>query len=181
MNGPAAQAPTASDFLGQNRMPYDAFDRLPHTPIVVKNATLQLGIAPGKLALSPDRIRSWVEHSATVVASYYGQFPVASVRILVVPVDGRGVRGGTTWAYRGAAIRLLLGSQASEDDLKEDWIIVHEMVHLALPKRPWCTFAIACEQSRVFSAVASCWKTYPATCLSDLVGCQQHLREQPQS
>lgn len=146
-SGLGAPLPVAAEFLNQNRMPYDAFDRLPHTAIVLKSATLQLGIAPGQLALSPERVRSWVEHSATVVADYYGRFPVASARILIVPVDGRGVRGGTTWAYRGAAIRLLLGSQATEDDLKEDWMIVHEMVHLALPdmddKQRWLSEGLA--------------------------------------
>ncbi len=128
-----AAAPSRSDFLGNDRMPYDAFDRLPHTPISIKNATLQLGFAPGDLSLSRERVRTWVAHSATVVANYYGRFPVDAARILIVPVDGRGVRGGTTWAYRGAAIRLMLGSQADESDLKRDWMIVHEMVHLALP------------------------------------------------
>jgi len=53
-----------------------------------------------------------------------------------VPVNGPRVRGGTTWAYRGAAIRVLLGREASEDDLRRDWIMVHEMVHLALPDMP---------------------------------------------
>ena len=131
--GLSAQPPDASEFLGERGMPYDAFDRLPHTPISVGGATLQLGIAPGTLALSPERLRVWVEHSADVVSHFYGHFPVTSARILIVPVSGRGVRGGTTWAYRGAAIRLLVGSEADESDLENDWMIVHEMVHLALP------------------------------------------------
>ena len=114
-------------------MPYEAFDRMPHTAIKVGGATLQVGFAPGQLALSNDTVLAWVEQSAKVVSNYYGRFPVASARILIVPVDGRGVRGGTTWGYRGGAIRLVLGSQAIEDDLKDDWKIVHEMVHLALP------------------------------------------------
>ena len=67
------------------------------------------------------------------MATYYGRFPVGSLRLLLVPVDGRRVRGGTTWGYRGAAIRVLLGRQANEDDLRRDWVMVHEMVHLALP------------------------------------------------
>ncbi len=129
----SAQQPDASEFLSERGMPYSAFDRLPHTSISVGGATLQLGIAPGALALSPERLRIWVEHSANVVSHFYGYFPVTSARILIVPVNGNGVRGGTTWAYRGAAIRLLIGSNANENDLENDWMIVHEMVHLALP------------------------------------------------
>ncbi|MGH8122090.1 MAG: hypothetical protein ACREPT_04905, partial [Rudaea sp.] len=131
--GLAAAAPSQSEFLARRGMPYDAFDRLPHTILKVPGASLQVGFAPWQLALPDKRVLAWIEHSANVVAGYYGRFPVASARILIVPVDGRGVRGGTTWGYRGGAIRLLLGSQATEDDLKQDWKIVHEMVHLALP------------------------------------------------
>ena len=114
-------------------MPYEAFDRLPQTEIKVAGSSLHVGFAPGTLALSNAQVIAWIKHSADVVAHYYARFPVASVRILIVPVDGAGVRGGTTWAYHGAAIRILLGNSASEDDLKQDWMIVHEMVHLALP------------------------------------------------
>ena len=128
-----AQAQTAEEFLHTRGMPYEAFDRLPQTEIKVAGASLHVGFAPGTLALSNAKVIAWIKHSADVVAQYYGRFPVASVRILIVPVDGVGVRGGTTWAYRGAAIRILLGNSASEDDLKQDWMIVHEMVHLALP------------------------------------------------
>lgn len=130
----ADETPARSEFLRGEGMPYAAFDRLPHTEIKIAGASVLVGFAPGDLALSKAQVLAWVEHSAKVVSGYYGRFPVTSLRVLIVPVDGSGVRGGTTWAYRGAAIRLVLGSKASEDDLKQDWMIVHEMVHLALPQ-----------------------------------------------
>jgi hypothetical protein len=80
-----------------------------------------------------EKVLDWVRMSARAVATYYGRFPVQSLRLLLVPVDGPRVRGGTTWGYRGAAIRVLIGRQSSEDDLRRDWVMVHEMVHLALP------------------------------------------------
>jgi hypothetical protein len=43
------------------------------------------------------------------------------------------VQNGTTFGYRGAAIRLTVGSDATEADLDDDWKAVHEMTHLALP------------------------------------------------
>ena len=64
---------------------------------------------------------------------YFGKFPVASARVLIVPVPGDGVQSGTTFGYRGAAIRLMVGSDATEADLDDDWKAVHEMTHLALP------------------------------------------------
>ncbi|MES2752416.1 MAG: hypothetical protein V4661_13690 [Pseudomonadota bacterium] len=122
-----------SEFLGGQGMPYQAFDRLPSTDIDVTGGVIRLAFAPGRLALPKATIVEWVTRSAKAITTYYGRFPVKSVRLLIVPVDGGRVQGGTTWGYRGGAIRIKLGSDASEDDLRRDWIMVHEMVHLALP------------------------------------------------
>jgi hypothetical protein len=122
-----------SEFLGGQGMPYAAFDKLPYTSIDVKGGVIRLAFAPGRLALPKATIVEWVTRSAKAIDTYYGHFPVKSARLLIVPVDGQRVQGGTTWGYRGGAIRIKLGSDANEDDLRRDWIMVHEMVHLALP------------------------------------------------
>lgn len=127
------QTSAQSEFLGGQGMPYAAFDKLPYTDLDVKGGTIRLAFAPGRLALPKATIVEWVTRSAKAIDTYYGRFPVTSARLLIVPVDGRRVQGGTTWGYRGGAIRIKLGSDASEDDLRRDWIMVHEMVHLALP------------------------------------------------
>jgi len=129
----AEAAPDNVEFLRGEGMPYNAFDTLPKTDIALTGAVLHIGFAPGEIALPKTTVIAWIAHSANAVTTYYGKFPVASARILIVPVDGKGMRGGTTWAYRGAAIRIVLGRDSSEDDLKRDWMLVHEMVHLALP------------------------------------------------
>ncbi len=122
-----------SDYMRGDRMPYDAFDRLEKTDIAVPGGMIHLAIAPGALALPKDKILGWVQASAKAVTTYYDHFPVKSLRLLLVPVDGRGVMGGTTWGYRGAAIRIAFGRDAGEEALKRDWVLVHEMVHTALP------------------------------------------------
>jgi hypothetical protein len=122
-----------SEYLRGDRMPYDAFDRLAKTDIDVPGGVVRTGFAPGEMALPKQKILDWVRMSAKAVATYYGRFPVKSLRLLLVPVVGRGVRGGTTWGYRGAAIRVLVGRDADEGHLRSDWVLVHEMVHTALP------------------------------------------------
>lgn len=122
-----------SEYLDGEGMPYAAFDRLPKTEIAVEGGVIQLAFAPGRMTLPTDVIMAWVKRSAKAVTTYYGRFPVESARLLIVPVRGTRVQGGTTWGYRGGAIRITLGSDANEDDLRRDWIMVHEMVHLALP------------------------------------------------
>ena len=131
--GVLASAQTRSEFLREDGMPYQAFDKLPKTDIEVEGGVIHVGFAPGALALPQDKILDWVRTSAKAVSTYYGHFPVKSLRLLLVPVDGPRVRGGTTWGYRGAAIRVLIGRDSNEEALRRDWVMVHEMVHTALP------------------------------------------------
>jgi hypothetical protein len=121
------------ELMRSDRMPYDAFDRMPKTDLDVSSGVIHVGFAAGELGLPKEKILEWVAASAKAVSIYYGRFPVKSLRLLFVPVEGSRVRGGTTWGYRGAAIRIPLGRDAGIDDLKRDWVLVHEMVHLALP------------------------------------------------
>ncbi len=121
-----------SQFMGE-RMPYAAFDELETTPIKVEGGVLNVGFAPGATALPRSDILAWLQKSAHAVTLYYGRFPVSAARVLIVPVDGRGVTGGQAFGYRGAAIRLMLGRDSTAADLTQDWKAVHEMVHLALP------------------------------------------------
>ncbi len=127
------RADAQSEYMRGDRMPYDAFDRLPKTDLEVSGGTIHVAFAPGDVALPREKIFDWIRASARAVSTYYGRFPVSSLRLLLVPVDGARVRGGTTWGYRGAAIRLPFGRDSTEADLKRDWVIVHEMVHTALP------------------------------------------------
>jgi hypothetical protein len=126
-------ADAQSEYMRGDRMPYDAFDRLPKTDLEVSGGTIHVAFAPGDIALPREKIFDWIKASARAVSTYYGRFPVSSLRLLLVPVDGARVRGGTTWGYRGAAIRLPLGRDSTEENLRRDWVIVHEMVHTALP------------------------------------------------
>jgi len=124
-----------SEYTGE-RFPYAAFDRLPKTTLTIGGGTLDIGFAPGEFALPRSALTGWIETSAKAVSVYFGRFPVTSARILIVPDSGSGVDGGQAFGFRGAAIRLLVGSDATEADLADDWKAVHEMTHLALPDVP---------------------------------------------
>jgi hypothetical protein len=127
------RADAQSEYMRGDRMPYDAFDRLPKTDLEISGGTIHVAFAPGDIALPREKLLDWIRMSAKAVSTYYGRFPVSSLRLLLVPVDGARIRGGTTWGYRGAAIRIPLGRDSTEDVLRRDWVMVHEMVHTALP------------------------------------------------
>lgn len=82
----------------------------------------------------------WVQRAARAVSTYYGKFPVARYRLLVMFVEGRsGVSGGTTWGGVGgfpAFTRIHVGQHSTQQDLADDWMMTHEMVHTAFPYQP---------------------------------------------
>lgn len=90
----------------------------------------------------------WIEKCAGAVALYYGKFPVPELYIHLVPEGGPGVRGGQTFPGEMPMIRIRLGEGSTERQLLgDDWVMVHEMVHLAFPwmnmKHNWMAEGLA--------------------------------------
>src|SRR5882757_6186813 len=79
-------------------------------------------------------LHTWVERSAHIVADYYGRFPAPHVVLRLSSMDGRGVGGGRTTNDSGLVIQVSVGREATAAGLSDDWVLVHEMVHLALPE-----------------------------------------------
>ncbi|MEO7208989.1 MAG: hypothetical protein ABI356_03485 [Steroidobacteraceae bacterium] len=80
------------------------------------------------------RLRTWIDRSAHIVADYYGQFPAPLVLIRLRGMDGSGVNGGRTTNDGGLMIQMRVGRETSAETLAGNWVLVHEMVHLALPE-----------------------------------------------
>ena len=107
--------------------------------ILIASSTLYLHLGEGPLDLPHDSITSWVRRAAEAVVKYYGRFPVSSVRILVLPSSGGGVRSGATWGDidgSPAFIRIRVGKHTTLQQLNEDWMMTHELIHTALPSLP---------------------------------------------
>lgn len=106
------------------------------TTITLANVTIDVAFAPGALALSREQVSRWVTASAQAVIAYYGQFPVPRVRLLLMPFAGDRVGSGTTYGGRNPWIKVSLGEFTSEEMLRRDWVLTHEMIHLAFPLVP---------------------------------------------
>ncbi len=106
----------------------------------VGGAALQVDIAAGAIDLPLDTLVQHVQAAASAVTAYYGRFPVSRVRVLIIPVAGKhGVFGGTTWGdmggYQGFT-RIHIGQHTTTADLADDWMMTHELVHMAFPSLP---------------------------------------------
>lgn len=109
----------------------------PDTEILqILRSRIELQFAPGFSKAAQQAVRSWAITSADAVARYFGRFPVPKVELLLVPEDGSGVRSGVTYAEPSLLIRVRLGRETTEAQFIDDWVLVHEMVHLAIPRIP---------------------------------------------
>jgi len=77
--------------------------------------------------------QTWIGNSARAVATYYGRFPVRRAVLRITPSAGREPKGGQAFGWNGALITISLGRDATDADLADDWLLVHEMFHLAFP------------------------------------------------
>jgi hypothetical protein len=101
------------------------------TVVKIRESEIEVVLPSRELALRREQVLDWVKGCAETVADYFGKFPVEKVRIEISARRGGGIRGGRTW--NGRLIRIQLGTTAREDDLKSDWMLTHELCHLAFP------------------------------------------------
>ena len=102
----------------------------------IGGARLELQFAEGFGAPLRARAREWARAAAAAITAYLGRFPVAEVELLLLPVAGAGVRGGTTFGEPAPYVRLRVGVDTTAAQFHDDWVLVHEMVHLAVPRVP---------------------------------------------
>jgi hypothetical protein len=67
------------------------------------------------------------------VASYYGHFPLPHLLIRITPGVGEGIGHGMTFGKGGGLVTIQVGAETTRTDFRSDWMLTHEMLHLAFP------------------------------------------------
>jgi hypothetical protein len=102
--------------------------------IQIGNSRIDVIQEEGALSVTPNELLDWVRAAVESTSTYYRRFPVPHVVLRIVPSEGQGVRGGrTNEADDGGRIRIHVGKNATAVQLHSDWMLTHEMVHLAFP------------------------------------------------
>lgn len=99
-------------------------------------ARIDRRLGDGPLTPSRTNVLAWADACCDAVAAWYGRFPVPTLRLDLEPVPGRGVFGGKAWGGSAPRVRVRIGSSTPLPALYADWVLVHELVHLALPNVP---------------------------------------------
>ena len=106
----------------------------PSAALAVQGSILCVSIDDPSNTLRQRLLRDWIERSARIVADYYARFPAPLVVLHIRDAPGSGVSGGRTTNESGLVIQVSVGRDATSSELAADWVLVHEMVHLALPE-----------------------------------------------
>jgi hypothetical protein len=96
------------------------------------DVTIQSAETPNAPLSQPD-VMKWVQLAAESVAAYYTRFPVPHLTLRVISFEGTGVRHGMTWGRDGGLIVIHAGNKTTPAEFAEDWMLTHEMIHLAFP------------------------------------------------
>jgi len=106
----------------------------------VGTSTIEIVFSGVEPDLPHNILLAYVGDAAHAVSHYYGTFPVGRVLLRIVVEPGRaGVLQGTTWGDREgypAVTRVRISQHTKQDDLRTDWKLTHEFVHMALPSLP---------------------------------------------
>src|SRR5215472_6728428 len=101
--------------------------------VQVAGGKIEVTLPDDPMTLSADDLLNWIKNSAGAVSTYYGRFPVTHLSLRIRAGSGSGVRHGVTYPTDGGLILITVGREATTQALADDWVLTHEMIHLAFP------------------------------------------------
>lgn len=125
-----------SQDFGDARDVYRALQSRPDLKMTVNGGDIFVTFAGDLSEPEKKKFVAWIQRSAVAVSTYFGRFPVDRVGLLLVPNASDRIGPATTYGFDSSAISVHVGREVSDALLQNDWMLVHEMVHLALPTVP---------------------------------------------
>ena len=117
-------------------------------------------VAVARLGPQPagEAVRRWLSSAIGAVASVGSKLPAKRLHFVIVPVDGmdRPVAFGMVRRGGGVSVLLIPSTTAEARELETDWVAIHELSHLWLPRLyrqdRWLTEGIATYLQEVLRA-----------------------------
>jgi hypothetical protein len=123
---------------------------------------LTLAMPPGAWQIARGQLAAWVSAVAESNRRFWERSPARNALVILVPSARSGVPFGRVLSLGGGVVTVLVGRQASAQDLYDDWVLVHELLHLGSPMMrdmgAWLNEGIATFYEPVLRARAG-WKS----------------------
>lgn len=116
--------------------PYSAFGAARVAVVRERGSDIVVAFLSGELDAPDEAVLGWIANAARVTAAYFGRFPVPRALVLILPNEGARSGYASTLGNGGASIVAPLGRSAGAEHFTNDWVMIHEMVHLGFPNLP---------------------------------------------
>ncbi|MFK8000676.1 MAG: hypothetical protein AB8H86_13835 [Polyangiales bacterium] len=113
-----------------------AITRSPPRVLTLDGLTLKVAQLDGPMSVDAAAVDRWLLSAVEAVRPMGGAFPREAIHLVVVPA-GRGesaIMFGLVRRGGGASILLFPTANASEEELSQAWVLVHELSHLTMPR-----------------------------------------------
>lgn len=107
-------------------------DPLAHV-LEVGGARIRVILPARGLEAGDEAVLEWIAAAARAVAEYEGRFPVPGATVRIRSHGGRGVGRGIARLAGSPEILVSIGEETDRQDLRRDWVMTHEMIHLGFP------------------------------------------------
>ena len=99
----------------------------------VAGGTIEITLPGEPMEVSSKDLLDWVKAKSAAVSQYYGHFPVAHLTLRIRADASSAIHHGVTYPKDGGMILIAVGHGATVAGLTDDWVLTHEMIHLAFP------------------------------------------------
>ena len=96
-------------------------------------SSIEARFREGTASIPRQDLIEWINAAAHAVCTYYGRFPVPHLTLDVHGGSRPGIHHGVTYARDGGFITISVGPETTREQLLDDWMLTHEMIHLAFP------------------------------------------------
>jgi len=101
--------------------------------VPVAGSEIHITLPDEQLTVSAQDLLQWVKSAAGAVVGYYGRFPIPHLTLRIRAGRGDRIGHGVTFPEGGGLITVAVGRESEIDALRNDWVLTHEMIHLAFP------------------------------------------------
>ncbi|KQV91923.1 hypothetical protein [Pelomonas sp. Root1237] len=106
------------------------------SPLRIGGGEIALQLSGDFTVATRKEMHLWITRSADAIARYFGRLPAPRFELRLTAAPGRGVRGGVTDRDPALFVGARVGRETGATEFLDDWVLVHEMVHVAVPRLP---------------------------------------------
>jgi len=113
--------------------PHVVLGEFTHRTIDMPGGRIDVALGKGERGVRDEDLLAWIRDGAQDVVSLLGRFPVPRLQVIVASGGPYAVGSAVTMGMGGASIFVVVGERTRKADLLRDWVITHEMLHVAFP------------------------------------------------